>query len=55
MVSRIASLIYVVIGAVVASQHHFFTNINSVDRAISAVLGIGLWPAVLLGLNLHIH
>jgi hypothetical protein len=55
MISRFTSLIYIVIGAVVASQHHFFTNVNTLDRVISAALGIGLWPLVLLGVNLHVH
>jgi hypothetical protein len=47
-------VIYLVIGVVVASSHHYFTNINGVRGVVSAVLAIVLWPLILLGINLHI-
>jgi hypothetical protein len=55
MRSRIARLIYVVIGVVVASSHHYFTHADRLKPILSALLAIGLWPLVLLGINLHIR
>jgi hypothetical protein len=55
MRSGLLGLIYVVIGAVIAATHHYFANIGTVKLLVSAVLAVGLWPLVLLGINLHIH
>jgi hypothetical protein len=49
------TLIYVIIGAVVAQQHHYLAHLSTFSRVISAVLAIGLWPLVLLGVGLHVH
>jgi len=48
-------LIYVIIGAVVAQQHHYLAQLHTLSQVLSAVLAIGLWPLVLLGFNLHVH
>jgi hypothetical protein len=47
-------VIYVVIGLIVANSHHYFRNLDTAKRVISAVLAIVLWPLVLLGIDLHI-
>src|SRR2546423_11259098 len=47
-------LAYFVIGGVVASSHHYFAHLGSVDAVISAILAVVLWPLVLLHVNLHI-
>jgi hypothetical protein len=47
-------LVYVGVGLVVASTHHYFSNINGWRGVVSAILAVGLWPLVLLGINLHI-
>ena len=54
MFRRIVPLIYLLIGLLVAGQHSYLANLNSVGRVISAVLAILLWPLVLLGVNLTI-
>jgi hypothetical protein len=51
----ILSVIYVIIGAVVAQQHHFFTHLNTLSEIVSVVLAISLWPLILFGANLHVH
>jgi hypothetical protein len=51
---RVLLLIYVVIGVVVASTHHYLSNLDSLRRFASALLAILLWPLVLLGIDLHI-
>jgi hypothetical protein len=48
------SIIYIVIGVFVASDHHYLNHLSSVEKVISAVLAIVLWPLVLLHVNLHI-
>jgi hypothetical protein len=50
----IGSLIYVVIGAIVASAHHYFANADTLRPVVSAALAVVLWPLVLLGIDLHI-
>ena len=55
MRSGIGSLIYVVIGVLVASNHHYFNHVNALKPVLSVILAILLWPLLLLGINLHVH
>lgn len=50
----IIGIVYLVIGLVVASTHHYFSHLGSIQAIISAVLAVVLWPLVLFGVNLHI-
>ncbi len=51
----IFTIIYVLVGAVVANQHHFFTHLTTLSQVISAVLAIVLWPLIVFGnVNLHV-
>ncbi len=54
MRSGIVSLLYLVVGAVLASSHHYFEHANTLKPILSALLAIVLWPLLLLGINLHI-
>ena len=54
MFRRYIPIVYVVIGIFVASQHHYFVHLNSVSQILSALLGVLLWPLLLLGVNLNI-
>jgi hypothetical protein len=45
---------YVVVGIIVANSHHYFRGLNSIQDFLSAILAVGLWPLILLGINLHI-
>jgi hypothetical protein len=51
--NSIFSLIYLVIGFVIALQHGYnvITNLSTLASFLLAVL---LWPAILLGLSLHL-
>ena len=51
---RLLYLIYLVVGLVVASTHHYLSNLDSIRRFLSAILAIVLWPLILLGIDLHI-
>jgi hypothetical protein len=54
MRSGLVSVVYLVVGVVVASSHHYFTHVSTLKPLLSALLGIVLWPLLLLGINLHI-
>jgi hypothetical protein len=47
-------VVYIVIGVVVASSHHYFVHLNAPRPIVSAVLAVVLWPLVLFGVNLHL-
>jgi len=53
--SSFVSLVYLVVGLVVASSRAFFGNLNAVMPILSAVLAVVLWPLVLLGVDLHLR
>lgn len=55
MRSGIVSLVYLIIGVVVASSHHYFAHASTLKPILSALLAIALWPLLLVGINLHIH
>jgi hypothetical protein len=48
------TVVYLVVGAIVATQHHFFANLGTIKLVASALLAVLLWPLVLLGVNLHL-
>jgi hypothetical protein len=55
MRSGIGSVIYLIVGVIIASSHHYFTHASTLKPIASAVLAVVLWPLLLLGINLHIH
>ncbi len=55
MRSGIGSVIYLIVGVILASSHHYFTHASTLKPIVSAVLAVVLWPLLLLGINLHIH
>jgi hypothetical protein len=55
MRSGIGSIVWLVVGVVVASSHHYFAHASALKPIISVVLAVVLWPLLLLGVNLHIH
>lgn len=54
MRSGFISLVYLVVGVLVASSHDYFTNASTLRPLLSALLAVVLWPLLLLGINLHI-
>jgi hypothetical protein len=55
MRSGLGSLIYVILGLLVASAHHYLNHVGTLKPVISALLAILLWPLLLLGVNLHVR
>jgi len=47
-------VVYIVIGVVVASGHHYFEHLDALKAIASAVIAVLLWPLILFGINLHI-
>jgi hypothetical protein len=54
MRSGIVSLVYLVVGVIVASSHRYFAHASTLKALLSALLAIVLWPLLLLGVDLHI-
>ncbi|MEA2132652.1 MAG: hypothetical protein QOC68_561 [Solirubrobacteraceae bacterium] len=55
MPNRIVSLVYLVVGVLVAASHHYFAHANTLKPLLSAVLAVALWPLLLVGISLHIR
>jgi hypothetical protein len=55
MRSGIGTIIWLIVGVIVAASHHYFAHADALKPVLSAVLAILLWPLVLLGVNLHLH
>ena len=51
----LVGIIYLVVGVIVADSHHYLENIHGLRGIVSAILAVGLWPLLLLGINLHIR
>jgi hypothetical protein len=47
-------LIWVVVGVIVAANHHFLSNLDSGSRIGSAVLAVLVWPLVLFKVHIGI-
>ena len=47
-------VVYVGVGIAVAASHDYFRNVNTAREVFAAVLGVVLWPLVLLGVDLHL-
>ena len=54
MRSRLGSILWLVVGLLVASTHHYLANVGTVKLIVSALLAIILWPLLLVGINLHV-
>jgi hypothetical protein len=51
----LSSIIWLIVGVLLASSHHYLNHVNAVKPVVSARLAIVLWPLLLLGINLHVH
>jgi hypothetical protein len=54
-ISSLVSIVWVVVGLVVASGHGYFAHLTAVMPILSAILAVLLWPLILVGINLHIR
>ena len=47
--------LYLIVGAIVAATHEYWSHLHTLRGWGSALLGTVLWPLILIGINLHIH
>ncbi len=47
-------VVWLVIGVLVAANHHYFGSLGSLGSVLSALLAVLLWPLILLGTNITI-
>lgn len=47
--------VYLLVGVVVASDHHYLHHLHGVRPIVSAALAVVLWPLVIAGADLHLH
>jgi hypothetical protein len=53
--SSLLSIIYLVVGIFVASNHDYLDNVDTLREILSAIFAVLLWPLILLGADLHLH
>jgi len=51
---RVPSLLYFVIGLVVAFVQDYLDSLGTISRILTALLAILLWPLILLGFDVRI-
>jgi hypothetical protein len=49
------TVLYLVVGGIVAATHHYWSSLHTLKAVVSAVLATLLWPLLLFGVSLHIH
>ena len=47
-------VVWIVIGLVVAANHGFLDDLDSLERILSAILAVAVWPLVLLDIHFGI-
>jgi len=47
----LGAAVWIIIGVIVAANHHMLTNLTTVSRILSALLAVIAWPLVLLGVH----
>lgn len=52
--NSIISVVYIVIGVIMASNRGYLDNLGSIANFLSALIAIALWPLLFLGVNLHL-
>ena len=48
-------VVWLVIGVIVAVNHHYFGDLKTVGAVVSALVAILLWPLILLGTKIVIN
>jgi hypothetical protein len=54
-VRSLATIAYVVLGVLVASQHDHYVYLTTVSQVLSAVVATALWPLILFGASLQLN
>jgi len=51
----LSTIIWLVVGVLIASAHHYLEKLDAIRPVVSAALAVVLWPLLLLGINLHVR
>ena len=54
-VRSLASVAYVVLGVLIASQHDYYAHLSTVSPVVSALVATALWPLIVFGASLHLN
>jgi hypothetical protein len=54
-VRSLASVAYVVLGVLIASQHDYYAHMTTVSQVVSALVATALWPLILFGASLYLN
>jgi len=52
-VSTIVTIVYLVVGVIIAADHHYFRDVDRIKEIAEAVLAVIAWPLLLLGVDLR--
>jgi hypothetical protein len=55
VIKSLVTLVYLVVGVVIAHSHGYFHHLNGASAIISAILAVVLWPVVLFGGSVHLN
>ena len=47
----LGAVMWIVVGLVVAANHDFLDDLGSLERILSAILAVAVWPLVLLDIH----
>ena len=47
----LGAVVWIVVGLLVAANHHFLEHLDTLNRILSAVLAVAVWPLVVI----HVH
>jgi hypothetical protein len=50
----LGAVVWIVVGLVVAANNDFLDDLDSLERILSAVLAVAVWPLVLLDIHFGI-
>ena len=50
----LGGVVWLVVGMLVAANHHFLDHLDSLSRVLSAVLAVSAWPLVVLRIHVAI-
>jgi hypothetical protein len=50
----LGTVVWLVIGVIVASSHHFMNKFNTTSQIGSAILAVVIWPLVVLRIHIGI-
>lgn len=54
MLGGLLSIVYVVIGVVIAANQNYFSGIEQLGNVLEAIIAVLIWPVLLFGVDINI-